>query len=169
MLLLSLILIYLYICLLSKRSLLNYKCHTLNIYMYIIVIMELYGFVYIITNLACFVNGFYPRQPPNWTTKTHFDITNTGSLQAIANYIYQSKNTNASTPSAAFDEFFSSGKLNYIISLICRLHFTFKLEDKKVFFFCCLLVFFTYLGKCYVAIRKTKCLAIVIFWFLIQF
>ncbi|VDI25535.1 Hypothetical predicted protein [Mytilus galloprovincialis] len=57
---------------------------------------------------SCFVNGFYPRQPPHWKTKTHFDITNTGSLQAIAHYIYQSKNTNASSPSSALDEFFSS-------------------------------------------------------------
>lgn len=73
-------------------------------------------YIYIISNMACFVYGFYPRQPPHWKTKTHVDITNTGSLKAIAKYIYQTKNTNASSPSSAFDVFFDLGKSIYIFS-----------------------------------------------------
>jgi len=43
------------------------------------------------------VSGFYPRLPPHWTTKTHSDITNAGSLQAISEYIFRQK-MNATSP-----------------------------------------------------------------------
>ena len=54
------------------------------------------------------VSGFYPRFPPFWTTKTHSDITNAGTLQAVSEYIFRHK-MNATSPSTALDDFFGTG------------------------------------------------------------
>ena len=54
------------------------------------------------------VSGFYPRFPPFWTTKTHSDITNAGTLQAVCEYIFRHK-MNATSPSTALDDFFGTG------------------------------------------------------------
>lgn len=134
-----------FVCYIQKQIIIESKVPYVKHILF--VVMEIFRFVFIITNLACFVNGFYPRQPPHWKTKTHFDITNTGSLQAIAHYIYQSKNTNASSPSSALDEFFSSGKLNYILSLICGLY-SLTLTEKWAVVFHSLLTF-SPKKKCY--------------------
>ncbi|CAG2205538.1 unnamed protein product [Mytilus edulis] len=56
-------------------------------------------------HLGC---GFYPRIPPHWKTKTHFDITNTGILQAVSEYIYETKNTSATSSSSALNAFFGT-------------------------------------------------------------
>ena len=53
------------------------------------------------------VSGFYPRFPPFWTTKTHSDITNAGTLQAVSEYIFRHK-MNATSPSTALDDFFGT-------------------------------------------------------------
>jgi hypothetical protein len=55
-----------------------------------------------------FFLGFYPRFPPFWTTKTHSDITNAGTLQAVSEYIFRHK-MNATSPSTALDDFFGTG------------------------------------------------------------
>lgn len=68
--------------------------------------------------LTCVIEpvfGFYPRQPPHWRTKTHVDITNTGVLQAIAEYIINHNLTYSPSLSMAVDDFFGpdiSGKAN---------------------------------------------------------
>ena len=63
--------------------------------------------------LTCVIEpvfGFYPRQPPHWRTKTHVDITNTGVLQAIAEYIINHNLTYSPSLSMAVDDFFGPGK-----------------------------------------------------------
>ncbi|XP_052083724.1 von Willebrand factor A domain-containing protein 7-like [Mytilus californianus] len=56
------------------------------------------------------VSAFYPRQPPpaDWRTKTHFDITVSGTLRAISTYIFNRNMTNATSSSSALDEFFGT-------------------------------------------------------------
>jgi hypothetical protein len=54
------------------------------------------------------VSGFYPRFPPIWTTKTHTDITNAGTLQAVSEYILSHK-MNATSPSTPLDDFYGTG------------------------------------------------------------
>ena len=56
------------------------------------------------------VSGFYPRLPPHWRTKTHSDITNAGSLQAISEYIFRHKMIGTS-PSTALDDFYGTGMI----------------------------------------------------------
>lgn len=67
-------------------------------------------FVVIITCVIEPVFGFYPRQPPYWTTKTHVDIINTGVLQTIAEYIINHNLTNSPSLSTTVDDFFGPGK-----------------------------------------------------------
>ncbi|XP_063436239.1 uncharacterized protein LOC134717671 [Mytilus trossulus] len=66
--------------------------------------------IYIFILTIHLVNGFLPRTPPpgHWQTKTHFDITNTGILQAVSEYIFETKNTSASSPSFALNAFFGT-------------------------------------------------------------
>ncbi|XP_071138743.1 von Willebrand factor A domain-containing protein 7-like [Mytilus edulis] len=66
--------------------------------------------IYIFILTIHFVHGFLPRTPPpgHWQTKTHFDITNTGILQAVSEYIYETKNTSATSPSFALNAFFGT-------------------------------------------------------------
>ena len=63
--------------------------------------------------LTCVIEpvfGFYPRQLPHWKTKTHADITSTGVLQAIAEYIINHNLTNSQSLSTAVKGFFGPGK-----------------------------------------------------------
>lgn len=62
------------------------------------------------------VSAFYPRQPPpeDWRTKTHFDITLIGTLQAISTYVY--KNNMTKSESSALDEFFTNGMICIILT-----------------------------------------------------
>ncbi|VDH95009.1 Hypothetical predicted protein [Mytilus galloprovincialis] len=66
--------------------------------------------IYIVILTIHLVNGFLPRTPPpgHWQTKTHFDITNTGILQAVSEYIFETKNTSATSPSFALNAFFGT-------------------------------------------------------------
>ncbi|CAG2202385.1 unnamed protein product [Mytilus edulis] len=66
--------------------------------------------IYIFILTIHLVNGFLPRTPPpgHWQTKTHFDITNTGILQAVSEYIFETKNTSATSPSFALNAFFGT-------------------------------------------------------------
>ena len=61
----------------------------------------------IVITVIDLVSGFYPRLPPYWTTKAHFDITNAGTLQAVSEYIFSQK-MNATSPSTALDDFFGT-------------------------------------------------------------
>ena len=56
------------------------------------------------------VSGFYPRLPPHSTTKTHADITNAGTLQAVSEYIFRQK-MNGTSPSTALDDFYGTGMI----------------------------------------------------------
>lgn len=56
------------------------------------------------------VSGFYPRETPHPDTKAHFDITNAGTLQAIAGYISRDK-MNETSPSTALEYFFGKGTM----------------------------------------------------------
>ncbi|CAC5399589.1 unnamed protein product [Mytilus coruscus] len=64
--------------------------------------------IYIFMVIIHLANGFYPRLPPHWKTKTHFDITNTGILQAVSEYIYETKNTSAASSGSALNAFFGT-------------------------------------------------------------
>lgn len=61
--------------------------------------------VYLLTLMIAIVLGFYPRERPHSDTKTHFDITNAGTLQAIAEYISRDK-MNETSPSTTLEDFF---------------------------------------------------------------
>jgi hypothetical protein len=65
----------------------------------------------IVITVIDLVSGFYPRFPPYWTTKTHSDITNAGTLQAVSEYIFSQK-MNATSPSTALDDFFGTSETN---------------------------------------------------------
>jgi len=68
--------------------------------------------VYLLTLMIAIdlVSGFYPREPPHSDTKTHFDITNAGTLQAIAEYISRDK-MNETSPSTALEDFLGKGMM----------------------------------------------------------
>jgi hypothetical protein len=73
----------------------------------------------IVITVIVLVSGFYPRFPPYWTTKTHSDITNTGTLQAVSEYIFSQK-MNATSPSTALDDFFGTRYDNIFFLLTSR-------------------------------------------------
>ena len=73
-----------------------------------ITVVSMDVFLLIMITVIDLVSGFYPRFPPYWTTKTHYDITNAGTLQAVSEYIFSQK-MNATSPSTAFDDFFGTG------------------------------------------------------------
>jgi hypothetical protein len=68
--------------------------------------------VYLLTLMIAIdlVLGFYPRERPHSDTKTHFDITNAGTLQAIAEYISRDK-MNETSPSTTLEDFFGKGMM----------------------------------------------------------
>ena len=65
----------------------------------------------VLTIVIDLVSGFYPRLPPHWRTKTHADITNAGSLQAISEYIFFRQKMNGTSPSTALDDFYGTGMI----------------------------------------------------------
>ena len=66
--------------------------------------------VCLLTLIIAIDDGLYPREPPHSDTKTHFDITNAGTLQAIAEYISRDK-MNETSPSTTLQDFFGKGMI----------------------------------------------------------
>jgi hypothetical protein len=65
--------------------------------------------------------GFYPRERPHSDTKTHFDITNAGTLQAIAEYISRDKMNETSPSTTQYQNEFSYPNVDALGDKIPRL------------------------------------------------